>query len=181
MSERQHTSFERPSVASVIVDPDKHPMSCELLSRLAQWQLDFDAIYAIRHHPGLLTSEIAGRVMTAAGSVVLGRVISRLSVEGKNPGRSSFGLFVHEPRGHAPHLVQAMIVLYKDPSKRNDGWVVILGNVWDIIGWEDFRAPGDPFRCYPPDFDELERILQGHVNKVIASIPMELIVGAVSE
>ena len=155
------------------IDRRRYPLAYAFMKNVTGSCIDAKALMAIRRRPYLLTKQMAEIIMARAARVVTNEVLRRISSDNwDHVWMIPLECEVRSTREEGPDDAWAMVMLYSDVFGRKDGWFVRIGTARTILGLRD--EYGDPFRDYPPDVKALERILQGFVEEIMASIPMEM-------
>ena len=159
--------------SSSVPQPDKstHPLSYRFLSKLSRLSIDVVTLHMLRSRPALVTPQIARHIMRSGGDVVVGEVIRRLHAK-DNPFRLPFDIIVDHDDEWDAFALRFIIMLY-NRQEQCDRWGVVLGNVWSVLAPAQDNL--DPFAHFPPDYDMLEAILEGLVEKVMTRLPMEVV------
>ena len=157
------------------VSRENCPLVHAFLSKLAEqdWHsIDHHALCAIRHCPTLLSRTAAGVILRAAGHVLIEEVERRVFGDNESPRGFMFSASIW---GDDPHSMQLVLVIWRS---QEGGWVVVVGNVWYILGSDARNGIGDPFSKSPPDFAELEKIFTTLANQVMERIPAQYLTPA---
>ena len=186
VAESQKMGFVDPIwVPSVDVSRVDYPLTYELMTRLSNRGIDARVLMAIRQHKVLMSSTLAWQILKITGELVADEIVRRVFAKPKpRYTRFPFRVIVAEAAINMPDLLELVIILrnpkHPPPDHRpDDGWAVLLGNVWDVIGAED-NPKGDPFAVSPPDFAQFEKMLTGLIDKTMNRIPMEMLVAYLS-
>ena len=165
--------------ARVPVDESKYPLSYRFLRKLAtKFFVGVEMLAAVRKYPLLIKADTAEMILWAAGELLIEEVKRRIDPRGEAVDLP-FEAAIDYDQPYRD-VLELMIVLHRDRYERNAGWMVLIGDVWDVLGgFEDDKS--DPFATWPPDYEQMEVRLQSLIGKVMASIPVEMYVQYLSE
>ena len=155
----------------LLVSASCYPLSHKFLSQLPNRGIDLRTLVAIRQRPILLSNYLARMILMTAGELIIEEVARRTQTKAR-PKRLPLDFVLCEDSYSMAGNVRLIVILWRAWHKLDDGWAVVIGNVWDVIG-NDRHTVGDPFAMSTPRLEELEKILEGLVEKVMNSIPME--------